>query len=232
MWGSLRRSALHAADRIMESKTERKARLRKAAGDAIDRAIETGGDPFELMMEATGEGDNICVPYVQQHPFFSEKRPLFKTWEDRERDRDAAALAAEPGPIVWVRRQFDHHRHAAYRLADVRGWHWSNISGGINHLANRYYLHAYVMCDGMIAGELAHRCIHGPPPHRIKCASPKRATRNSGARSRKSGQRSLLRFTSADDTPGGPSPGRRNRHAFAKAGAKRSAAHCASDPTN
>lgn len=174
MWGSLRRSELHAADRIMESKTERKARLRKAAGDAIDRAIETGGDPFELMLGATGEGDNICVPYVQQHPFFSEKRPLFKTWEDRERDRDAAALAAEPGPIVWVRRQFDHHRHAAYRLADVRGWHWSNISGGINHLANRYYLHAYVMCDGMIAGELAHRCIHGPPPHRIKVCITKK----------------------------------------------------------
>src|SRR3954471_22700572 len=111
MWGSLRRSALHAADRIMESKTERKARLRKAAGDAIDRAIETGGDPFDLMMEATGEGDNICVPYVRQPPFFSEKGRLVQTAEDRERDRDAAALAGEPGPIVWVRRQFDDHRH-------------------------------------------------------------------------------------------------------------------------
>jgi hypothetical protein len=28
----------------IESNTERKARLRKAAGDAIDRAIATGGD--------------------------------------------------------------------------------------------------------------------------------------------------------------------------------------------
>ena len=37
----------------MESKTDRKARLRKAAGEAIVRAIETGGDPFDLMMEAT-----------------------------------------------------------------------------------------------------------------------------------------------------------------------------------
>ena len=33
--------------------------------------------------------------------------------------------------------------------------------------ANRHYLHGYVWCDGMIAGELAHRCSHGPPPHRI-----------------------------------------------------------------
>lgn len=158
----------------MESNTERKARLRKAAGDAIERAIETGGDPFELMLEATGERDNICVPYIQQHPFFSEKRHLFKTWEDHQRDRDQAALAAEPGPIVWVRRQFDDHRHAAYRLADVKGWHWSNISGGVQHQANRYYLHAYVMCDGMIAGELAHRCEHGPPPHRIKVCITKK----------------------------------------------------------
>jgi uncharacterized protein YecE (DUF72 family) len=106
----------------MESKQDRKARLRKAAGEAIVRAIETGGDPFDLMLEATSEGGNICVPYVQQHPFFSEKRHLFKTAEDRKRDREEAALAAEPGPIVWVRRQFDDHRHAAYRerLALVR----------------------------------------------------------------------------------------------------------------
>ena len=158
----------------MESKTERKARFRKAAGDAIERAIETGGDPFDLMMETTGEGGNICFPYVQQHPFFSEKRRLFKTAEDRQRDRDQAALAAEPGPIVWVRRQFDDHRHAAYRLVDVSGWHWSDISGGVQHRANRSYLHAFVMCDGMIAGELAHRCQHGPPPHRIKVCITKK----------------------------------------------------------
>src|SRR3954469_6784537 len=129
----------------MERTAERKAQLRKAAGDAIDRAIETGGDPFELMMEATGEGDNICVPYVQQHPFFSEKRALFKTWEDRERDRDAAALAAEPGPVVWVRRQFDDHRHAAYRLAEVRGWDWVKINGGGPPRANPHFFHRHVL---------------------------------------------------------------------------------------
>lgn len=163
-----------SSTRTVESKTERKARLRKAAGDAIDRAIATGADPFDLMMAATGEGTNICVPYVQQHPFFLEKRRLFKLAEDRQRDRDAAAIAAEPGSIVWVRRQFDDHRHAAYRLADVGGWHWSDISGGVQHRANRQYLHGYVWCDGMIAGELAHTCRHGPPPHRIKVCVTKK----------------------------------------------------------
>jgi hypothetical protein len=34
--------------------------------------------------------------------------------------------------------------------------------------ANRHYLLAYVWCDAMIAGALAQRCNHGPPPHRIK----------------------------------------------------------------
>ena len=152
----------------METKEERKARLQKAAGDAIDRAIATGGDPFELMLAATGEGTNVCVPYVQQHPFFSAKRAQFKTAEDRKRERDAAALAAEPGPIVWVRRQFYSRKHAAYRLADLTGWHWSKMSGGSQKRANRWYLHAYVWCNAMIAGKLAHFCAHGPAPHRIK----------------------------------------------------------------
>jgi hypothetical protein len=163
----------------MESKTDRKARLRKAAGEAILRAIETGGDPFGLMLEATGEGTNIYVPYIQQHPFFSEKRHLFKTAEDRKRDR----------------RQFDDHRHAAYRLEDVSGWHWSDISGGVQHRANRHYLHAYVMCDGMIAGELAHSCEHGPPPHRTKVCITKKGNENSGARYRRPHRRLPLRFT-------------------------------------
>jgi hypothetical protein len=158
----------------LEGTWTRKDRLRKAAGEAIDRAIATGSDPFDLMMAATGEGPNVCGPYVQQHPFFLEKRTLFKTAEDRKRYRDEAALAAEPGPVVWVRRQFSHRWHAAYRLADVSRWHWSNISGGMQHRANRYYLHAYVWCNGMIAGKLAHTCTHGPPPHNIKVCITKK----------------------------------------------------------
>lgn len=156
--------------RHVETKAERKARLLRAAGDAIERAIATGEDPFDLMLAATGEGPNLCIPYVQLHPSFVEKRALFKTKEDRRRD----ALAAEPGPIVWVRRQFSSRKHAAYRLADVDGWHWSNMSGGIMRRANRYYLHGYVWCDAMIAGVIGHTCKHGPPPHRIKVCVTKK----------------------------------------------------------
>jgi hypothetical protein len=37
----------------------------------------------------------------------------------QQEERDAAAVAAEPGLVVWVRRQFDHRRHAAFRIADL-----------------------------------------------------------------------------------------------------------------
>jgi hypothetical protein len=40
---------------------------------------------------------------------------------------------------------------------------WRRAAPGQPH-----YLHGYVWCDGMIAGELAHSCRHGPGPHRIK----------------------------------------------------------------
>jgi hypothetical protein len=53
----------------MERTAERKAELRKADCEAIERAIATGADPFDLVMAATGEGAHICVRYVQQHPF-------------------------------------------------------------------------------------------------------------------------------------------------------------------
>ena len=157
-----------------KAKADRRTRLRKAAGAAIERALASGGDPLELMMAATGEGDDICGVYVQQHPLLLENRHLLGTSAPRWRDRGAAALVMEPGPVVWVRRQFSSRKHAAYRMADVEDWHWSNMSGGRVRRVNRYYLHGYVWCDALIAGRLGHSCIHGPPPHRIKVCVTKK----------------------------------------------------------
>ena len=56
--------------------------------------------------------------------------------------------------IVRVRRQYNDWRDAAYRLRDISGFHYSDVSGGINARANREYLCAYVQCDQMIQGEL------------------------------------------------------------------------------
>ena len=82
--------------------------------------------------------------------------------------RTARTIAADDAPTVWVRRQWDDYRKAAYRLADLSGFHKSDVSGGIGKAANRPYWHAYVYCDAMIEGELAHSCQHGKGPHRIK----------------------------------------------------------------
>src|SRR5437660_506640 len=62
-----------------------------------------------------------------------------------------------------------------------------------------------------------------------RCASPKRATRNSGARSRRSGRRSLLRFTSADDTSDArrPPAGRNKRREAERIALCERAAQCA-----
>ncbi|WP_145980802.1 hypothetical protein [Magnetospirillum sp. ME-1] len=70
---------------------------------------------------------------------------------------------------VVVRRQWNDSAHqATYRLADVRGFHWSWQSGGVKAPAPRAYIHAYVLCDAMLDGDLSHSCRHGPPPHEIK----------------------------------------------------------------
>ena len=75
----------------METIADRKARLWKAAGDAIEQAIVKGGNPTELMMAATGEGNTICALYVPQHPLYWEKRRQFRTREDREREERRVA---------------------------------------------------------------------------------------------------------------------------------------------
>ena len=166
------------ARRRTETSDQKAARLLKAAEEAIECAIATGKDPFEIMIEATGERASVCFAFVQKHPFFRAKRTQFKTRKDRRREieaqRKTTLFDAALGPVVWVRRHFDDYRQAAYRLADLRGWHWSNISGGNRWRANRFYLHAYVMCDAMIAGELAHSCIHGEGPHKIKVCITKK----------------------------------------------------------
>ena len=75
----------------METIADRKARLWKAAGDAIEQAIVKGGNPTELMMAATGEGNTICALYVPQHPLYWENRRQFRTREDREREERRVA---------------------------------------------------------------------------------------------------------------------------------------------
>lgn len=87
------------------------------------------------------------------------------------------------GEIVQVRRQWDDYRIAKYRIDDISGLHWSDESGGVRASAPRAFIHGYVLCNGMIEGELAHSCSHGPPPHQVKvCITKKKGVKLSGTR--------------------------------------------------
>jgi hypothetical protein len=77
-------------------------------------------------------------------------------------------------PIIVVKRQWNNWRTARYYLSDIDNLHLSNISGGIQQIANRPYVHGYVRCNGMIDGELAHSGQHGPCPHAIKVCITKK----------------------------------------------------------
>lgn len=78
---------------------------------------------------------------------------------------------AEPDdvdPIIKVRRQWNDWRTASYRLSDVFGWHWDATSGGTGAPASQPFIHAYVWCNRILDGELAHPCSPGEAPHRIR----------------------------------------------------------------
>jgi hypothetical protein len=84
------------------------------------------------------------------------------------------ASSIDPTQVVWVRRQWNDYRDAAYCIEDVAGWHWSDVSGGVGACAPRPFVHAYVWCNQMIEGELAHSCSHGQGPHQIKVCVTKK----------------------------------------------------------
>jgi hypothetical protein len=54
--------------------------------------------------------------------------------------------------LVRVRRQYNDWRVATYRLEDVSGLHWDEVSGGVRAKANRSYLFGYVLCDAAVRG--------------------------------------------------------------------------------
>jgi hypothetical protein len=68
----------------------------------------------------------------------------------------------------WIRRHWHNILGAEYRLADLTGLHWTDLSGGVRPRSPRPMVHGYVHCDQMIRGELSHSCEHGRPPHRVK----------------------------------------------------------------
>ncbi len=69
---------------------------------------------------------------------------------------------------VVVRRQWNDWRRATVSLAALDRVHWDRWGGGVRAQSPRPFLHAYIRCDRILEGELAHSCLHGEGPHQIK----------------------------------------------------------------
>lgn len=146
-----------------------RARYKAAAIAAIDTARMTGQNVYQLMQQATGLPGERCHGYITTAPNFSTD--IFEIGQARP------APVEHNGPIVRVRRQWNDNREADYRYDEVTGLHWATESGGINATAPQPFIHGYVYCDAMVSGELAHSCMHGRGPHRIKICIVKKANK-------------------------------------------------------
>jgi hypothetical protein len=79
-----------------------------------------------------------------------------------------AAGPLTPETIVRVRRHWNCRRIGDVRLGDIGDLHWARTSGGTGHRSPFVMMYGYVLCDRLVAGTLAHSCVHGDGPHRIK----------------------------------------------------------------
>jgi hypothetical protein len=72
------------------------------------------------------------------------------------------------GAVIEVRREWNDWRIATFRLRDVSELRWSWRGGGTKRRTPQPFVHGYVMCNELLAGDLAHACPQGAAPHRIK----------------------------------------------------------------
>lgn len=62
--------------------------------------------------------------------------------------------------LVRVRRQWNDWRIGTVRFPDLSTPFWDDMSGGVQALAPRPFLHAYIFCTDIVEGEVAHSCMH------------------------------------------------------------------------
>lgn len=105
--------------------------------------------------------DAVKIEKARPHPRYADGNA--KGWEP-----ELIEKTSDEQTLIHVRRQSNDWRTAAYRIDDLEGLHYSNISGGVGANMGRNFLCAYVWCNAMISGELAHSCRHGDGPHRVK----------------------------------------------------------------
>jgi hypothetical protein len=72
-----------------------------------------------------------------------------------------------PSTIVYVRRQWNDWRTGTVLFKMLRDLHWRRESGRARALSPRPFLHARILCDTLVSGEISHSCAHGTGPHEI-----------------------------------------------------------------
>jgi hypothetical protein len=80
--------------------------------------------------------------------------------------KSTAALA--PETVIRVRREWKSRRIGEVRFGDIDDLHWARTSGGTGHRSPFVMMYGYILCDRLVTGTLAHSCVHGEGPHRIK----------------------------------------------------------------
>jgi hypothetical protein len=77
-------------------------------------------------------------------------------------------MEPEKRRFVSVRRQWNGHDGAEVDFDSLENVHWDTVSGGVRAPSPQPFLHGYIQCDKIVAGSLAHSCVHGDCPHEIK----------------------------------------------------------------
>ena len=68
---------------------------------------------------------------------------------------------------IKVRRQWNDWQIGSVPWSSLMDPRWDWLSGGVQVRTPQPFIHGYVLCSE-VDGELAHSCLHGEGPHRIK----------------------------------------------------------------
>lgn len=70
--------------------------------------------------------------------------------------------------LVSVRRGPQDWQTAKVWFSNLIYLHWDCVTGGVERTTPYPMVMAYIYCDTLVSGEVAHSCSHGEGPHKIK----------------------------------------------------------------
>src|SRR5262245_59064461 len=120
--------------------------------DAGDPRQEGGDQPFGPARLRAGAVEHLRLQPERHRGGAPRRRHRAdrragRGWREAASEEGAQGMSdnvpeapTDSGPLVRVRRQYDDSAIAGYRVEDLDGPHWSDVSGGVQAHANRAYL--------------------------------------------------------------------------------------------